>query len=132
MVGRNRIAGMKISINMTIGKRLEEFAIEQYGGISNLNRKITEITSKKTSIYKYVHNERSPGTSILVPLALLDCNINWLLTGQYEMLISKQVKSNGNHKSRILEVHRHLEKIQDILEDMYLLQEADEDISGEE
>lgn len=108
---------------MTIGKRLEQFAIEQYGGISNLNRKINELSGKKTSIYKYVHDERSPGTSILVPLVQLDCNINWLLTGQDEMLLSKQICTNGNHNLRILEIYQHLDKIQDILDDMYVMQE---------
>ena len=70
----------------TVGKRIEEFAVLKFGGVRSLNKKLTQMTGKNTSIYKYVKDERSPGASILSPLAQLGCNLNWLLTGHGEMM----------------------------------------------
>jgi hypothetical protein len=85
---------------MTIGQRLEEFARKQFGGIPSLNKKINEVSGKKTSIYKYIKDDRSPGAILLVPLAKLGCNLNWLLLGTGDMLYD----ANANRK---VEDYRH-------------------------
>lgn len=78
---------------MSIGKRLDEFANEMYGSVTGLSKKLRQVSDKKTSIYKYVNDERSPGTSVLIPLARLGMNLNWLLTGEGEMLVKNVNKS---------------------------------------
>ena len=71
---------------MSIGYRLEQFAKQKFGSVTALNKNINELTGHKTSIYKYIKNERMPGATLLIPLAQLGCNINWLLTSEGEML----------------------------------------------
>ncbi|MDQ1265078.1 MAG: hypothetical protein QG635_228 [Bacteroidota bacterium] len=76
-----------MNTKMTIGNRIEQFARYKFGGIAGLNKKISEISGKKTSIYKYIKDERAPGTTLLIPLANLGCNINWLLLGEGKMTV---------------------------------------------
>ncbi len=90
---------------MTIGKRLEEFARKQFGGIPALNKKINEVSGKKTSIYKYIKDDRSPGSIILVPLSQLGCNLNWLLYGKGEMIydpnMGRKLEEYKNEKIKL-------------------------------
>lgn len=101
---------------MNIGERLEEFATKEYGGISGLNKEVNKLSGKRTSIYKYVHNERTPGASILIPLIKLNCNINWLLTGEGPMLISDLSNQHITKNEKIYQIKKHLVKIQHILD----------------
>lgn len=88
---------------MSIGKRLEEFATKQYRTVTNLNKEVSDLSQKKTSLYKYIKDERSPGSTILVPLAQLGINLNWLLAGEGDMLYNESGVDMRAHDSEMNE-----------------------------
>lgn len=66
---------------MTVGKRLEEFAVREYRSIAKLNKKIQEKHGKKVLLYKFVNDKALPGYSAARALAELGCDLNWLFVG---------------------------------------------------
>ncbi len=73
---------------MSIGERLKEFAQIQYGTI----KEMSEVFSFNPNLIStYVNNRSVPGGLILSTLAKAGCNINWLLTGEGEMLTNQAI-----------------------------------------
>ncbi len=71
-----------------ISDRLKEFA--KYIGSA---RRLSELIGLKPTAFQIYTNGRSlPGALILTKLSELGCNINWLLTGEGNMLIVKNEK----------------------------------------
>jgi len=67
-----------------IGDRIKLFGISKYGNLSAFARAIGKTPDYLTPYYK---NKSKPGSDLLILLYNLGCNINWLLTGEGEMLI---------------------------------------------
>ena len=97
---------------MSIGKRLEEFAAKHYRTVTNLNKEVSDISQKKTSLYKYIKDERAPGSTILVPLAQLGVNLNWLLTGEGNMLYNESGVDSSAHDSEMNEYMNEKTKLE--------------------
>jgi|GEM_PF-1569451 len=70
----------------TIGERLRIFA----NYIGNLSKLATLINMSPSSLDAYLIGRSKPGTEILQRLLKLGCNINWLLSGEGEMLINNK------------------------------------------
>jgi len=65
-----------------VGSRLREFA-EHKGGVEALS-KLIEMQS--SNLGKYLRGDVLPGSTLLSRLIALGCNLNWLFTGEGEML----------------------------------------------
>jgi hypothetical protein len=68
-----------------ISDRLRKFA-EYFGSIKDLAE---ALDMKPPAFQSYLSGRSVPGSNILVKLNSLGCNINWLLTGEGEMLKSE-------------------------------------------
>lgn len=64
---------------LEVGKRLRNFAIDNFGSIENL-AKVMGVTST-TLKSNYISGRSIPGGAFLFRLYRLGCDINWLLSG---------------------------------------------------
>jgi len=63
----------------TIGDRIKEFGNLHYSSLTEFAR---ELGMAMPNLSSYIHNNREPGTGILLRLENLGCSIDWLLTGK--------------------------------------------------
>jgi transcriptional regulator with XRE-family HTH domain len=73
----------KSQLESTIGERIRKFAKAQHGSVAELTRAIGK---GRNFLGAYVEGRAKPGSEILAAISDAGCNINWLLTGQGEML----------------------------------------------
>lgn len=64
---------------MKIGDRIREFGVKSFGSVSALADKLN-VSLQHLS--PYLNSKNEPGSGMLSKLALLGCDINWLLTGE--------------------------------------------------
>jgi transcriptional regulator with XRE-family HTH domain len=63
----------------TIGERFRKFGLYYYGSV----KKFAEVLETDASnLQKYLNDQREPGTIVLLRVASLGCDLNWLLTGK--------------------------------------------------
>jgi len=72
----------------TIGDRLKQYIKQNFSNIKEFSM-ATGISQNQLSFY--LNNVRIPGGEILKKFAETGLNINWLLTGEGEMLTTKTV-----------------------------------------
>lgn len=70
----------------TIGERLREYIYYGNDSVKEFS-KTTEVSQNQLSFY--LNNVRIPGGEVLAKFAETGLNINWLLTGKGDMLISE-------------------------------------------
>ncbi len=88
---------------MSLGKRLKEFAENNFSTIADFTQQLGII---RENAYRYFNDTVSPGSDILIRLAELGCDINWLLTGNYSVKKSNYVNIDtieNNNSPKILE-----------------------------
>jgi transcriptional regulator with XRE-family HTH domain len=68
---------------MTISERLSSFVTYTKKNISELSK---ELNVSQTALNNLVRGKTLPSSTLLVPLAKIGLNINWLLIGEGEML----------------------------------------------
>ena len=75
---------------MRIGERMKVFLLHRFGTIT----KAAEAYDNKASNYfqPYFKNASVPGGELLNRMAEWGCNLNWLMTGEGEMLIEDEKK----------------------------------------
>jgi transcriptional regulator with XRE-family HTH domain len=64
---------------MNIGNRLKYYAKDHYGSIREL---VKTLDVNESQFSRYLSGTYIPNGEILVKLAKLGCDINWLLTGE--------------------------------------------------
>lgn len=69
-----------------VGDRLREVAEALFDG--NVSALARALDMKPPSFYKYINGDRNPGTSVLVRFTHIGIDLNWLLTGEGQMLRS--------------------------------------------
>lgn len=71
---------------MSIGKRLKLYALTEF---KELNIFAKKLQTSNTSVSHWVNNVKIPGGEYLQRMANLGLNVQWLLTGDGNMLIEK-------------------------------------------
>lgn len=102
---------------MSIGERIKEFAKERYGSIKNL---AIALDIKQPRLSQVVTGVNLPGPKILVPLAKLGADINYILTGEHYVNegIQKQLtemREEFEQRITVLEAanYRNMEKLKE-------------------
>lgn len=113
-----------VNINLTlekekIGHRIREYADNNYGGLTNLAKKLN---MSLPGLSQYARGEYIPGTKLLSKFAQLGCDLYWLLFGvDYSkdgMSINElDIKYNSEiekelHKSKLKELEEEIEKLE--------------------
>lgn len=73
-----------------LGDRLKNFAIFKYGSVTKL-AEVSGIVQPQLS--SYTSGKKKPSVNILEKLLNTGCNINWLISGEGEMIYSIDYKS---------------------------------------
>lgn len=68
-----------------IGKRLKEFAKSRYGTVSAFAE---ACSMPQPQMSAYTSDAKSPSVDVLLRFLQAGCNINWLLSGEGEMVYS--------------------------------------------
>lgn len=76
----------------TIGARLRFFAENRYGSVAAMER---AIGMAKHLLHKYVRDESKPGAELLQKFRGLGMSIDWLLSGEGEMMRSEGVAAKS-------------------------------------
>jgi hypothetical protein len=71
-----------------LGTRLKEWLLRVYGSMYQAS---LSVGMHPSSLNKYTSGKHLPGSGILIRLAELGCNINWLLTGEGDMFSDSEV-----------------------------------------
>jgi len=100
MQENNVIAELFYYFIFMIGERLKLFG----NYIGSLKLLADKLNMKPQALHSYLKNNRLPGAGILIKLYNLNCNINWLLTGEGEMLINNN-SHNINTNNAIAELY---------------------------
>jgi len=66
---------------MTLGNRLKQFADENFSTVGEFTK---HLGINRENAYRYFNNTVAPGSEVLIRLAQMGCDINWLLTGKVE------------------------------------------------
>lgn len=81
---------MNTKEKVEIGLRMKEFAQKNFGTIDALAKLLDmEPTNLRTN---YIKGKSVPGGAILKRMALLGCDIHWLLTSEYYSAVMQQVR----------------------------------------
>ncbi|MFH0735578.1 MAG: LexA family transcriptional regulator [bacterium] len=75
---------------MTLGNRLKQFAENNYPTVVEFSK---QLGINRENAYRYFKDVVSPGAELLIRLAEMGCDINWLLTG-----IKSSTFDNNNYK----------------------------------
>lgn len=79
----------------TIGSRLRVFAEAQYGSVAAMER---ALGMAKHLLHKYVRDESKPGAELLQKFRSLGMSIDWLLSGDGDMLRPQAVTTEPELK----------------------------------
>lgn len=74
-----------------IGKRLKEFAKSRYGTVSAFAE---ACSMPQPQMSAYTSDAKSPSVDVLLRFLQAGCNINWLLSGEGEMVYSSGYNQN--------------------------------------
>ncbi len=74
---------------MAIGSRIRYFGVAVFGRIKAFAE---AMDMAPPNLHKYMNDEREPGIGILQKMQSLGCSIDWLLSGEGEMLLSKRMR----------------------------------------
>ena len=72
---------------MAIGSRIRYFGVAVFGRIKTFAE---AMDMAPPNLHKYMNDEREPGIGILQKMQSLGCSIDWLLSGEGEMLLAKR------------------------------------------
>ena len=82
--------------NMTLGNRLKQFAESRYSNVAEFSK---QLGINRENAYRYFKDVVSPGAELLIRLAEMGCDINWLLTGIKEFFRqTKRTKSSYSNR----------------------------------
>jgi transcriptional regulator with XRE-family HTH domain len=87
---------------MTLGKRLKKFAETNFNSYTDFSK---ELGISRENLYRYFNDTVSPGSEILQKLALLGCDINWLLLGELSTQNVTKTKSISYIPADIAEIN---------------------------
>ncbi len=94
---------------MSLGKRLKEFAESNFKSLTEFSK---ELGIGRENLYRYFNDTVSPGSEILQKLAVMGCDINWLLLGEFNVknyLYENSVSYIPSDKAEINELPHFLE-----------------------
>ncbi len=74
---------------MAIGSRIRYFGVAVFGRIKTFAE---AMDMAPPNLHKYMNDEREPGIGILQKMQSLGCSIDWLLSGEGEMLLAKRLR----------------------------------------
>ena len=78
---------------MAIGSRIRYFGVAVFGRIKDFAE---AMDMAPPNLHKYMNDEREPGIGILQKMQTLGCSIDWLLSGEGEMLLAKRLRKKKN------------------------------------
>lgn len=119
---------------LEVGKRLRNFAIDNFGSIENL-AKVMGVTST-TLKSNYISGRSIPGGAFLFKLYRLGCDINWLLSGvatfEVKQFSDGDYEVYKNVKLRCVELESLLNKHIEISEKFIELKNSKKNVVGRE
>lgn len=72
---------------MAIGSRIRYFGVAVFGRVKEFAQ---AMEMAPPNLHKYMNDEREPGIGFLYKLQKLGCSIDWLISGEGEMLLSQR------------------------------------------
>lgn len=101
---------------MSIGERLDKFAIEKYGDNYGYKSKFAkDLGIAKNTLSRYINNFLTPGNSLQNKLRAMGCDVDWVMTGE-----RAEVKDNIDTQGQIdkdLYIQRLEQDLQDLRKD---------------
>lgn len=97
---------MESEITDSIGERIRRFAKAEYKTASHL---ATALGMAPNQLHAYISSRIEPSSKILAKFAALNCNLNWLITGEGEMLNSAEttiLKNNNNFDNDPIDLNK--------------------------
>jgi len=71
-----------------IGHRIKLFGERKFKSVAELSRKLHY--KNRQQIYDYISGKSYPGGELLIKLAKLGCDINWLLLGEEKFIVKER------------------------------------------
>lgn len=76
-MSREKVIFLQLFFIMSIGEKIRQFAVQKFGSIKAFAE---AMEMHPSALQQYLSDEHKPGANILVNLARLGCDMNWLLS----------------------------------------------------